>query len=194
MPFRFAPGLTRAFSLTLRRLGLAATRDALFVSVARQELWLLERNDPPARSGNSRHLPEYRPRRRFVASTSRVGVGQIQDSHRTPLGLHRIARKVGGGWPVGTVFERRQPAGYTWQGRPEALIAHRVLWLEGLEPGFNQGGDVDSFRRFIYVHGVGDETTLGRPASRGCVHLAAADLLPLYDRLPVGTLVWIAER
>jgi hypothetical protein len=130
-------------------------------------------------------------RRRFVISTSRFGVGQIQDSCRTPLGLHRIARKIGAGWPQGTVFESRESVGFTWAGRPTAPIAHRILWLEGLEPGFNQGDRVDSFRRFIYIHGIGDELTLGRPASRGCIHLAATDLLNLYDRLPVGTPVWI---
>lgn len=84
--------------------------------------------------------------------------------------------------------------GLTWLGNPEAPIAHRILWLEGLEPGMNQGGDVDTHARYIYIHGVGDESTLGRPASRGCLHLAAADLMPLYDRIPAGTLVWIAER
>jgi hypothetical protein len=110
---------------------------------------------------------------------------------KTPLGLHRIAKKVGAGFPVGTVFKGRQPIGLTWQGLPEATIAHRLLWLEGLELGKNRGGNVDSFARYIYLHGVGNETTLGQPASCGCVHLAARDLLPLYHRLPVGTLVWI---
>jgi len=108
--------------------------------------------------------------------------------------LHRIAEKIGGGYPPGTVFKGRVPVGWTWQGTPDAAIAHRILWLEGLEPGVNLGAGVDTHARYIYVHGVGDESTLGRPASRGCLHLAAADLIPLYDRIPVGTLVWIAER
>jgi lipoprotein-anchoring transpeptidase ErfK/SrfK len=108
------------------------------------------------------------------------------------LGLHRVAVKVGGGWPIGTVFRDRRAVGFTWRGRPAAPIAHRLLWLEGLEPGLNRGGAVDSFARYIYIHGVGDETTLGRPASHGCIHLAARDLLPLYERLPVGALVWIS--
>ncbi|HNQ90730.1 MAG TPA: L,D-transpeptidase [Verrucomicrobiota bacterium] len=129
--------------------------------------------------------------REFLASTSRHGVGQVRDSNRTPLGLHRIAVKAGGGWPPGVVLVNRKPIGFTWQGRPAAAIAHRVLWLEGLEPGLNRGGNVDTYDRFIYIHGVGDETTLGRPCSRGCVHLAAADLILWYDRLPCGTLVWI---
>jgi lipoprotein-anchoring transpeptidase ErfK/SrfK len=61
-----------------------------------------------------------------------------------------------------------------------------------LEPGLNRGGSVDTFRRYVYIHGFGDETTLGRPTSHGCIHVAAKDLIPLYDRVPVGTLVWIA--
>ena len=113
-------------------------------------------------------------------------------SNCTPLGLHRVAVKAGGGWPIGTVFRDRRAVGLTWRGRPQAPIAHRILWLEGLEPGFNRGGVVDSFARCIYIHGVGDETGLGRPASHGCIHLAASDLLPLYERLPVGALVWIS--
>ena len=133
-------------------------------------------------------------RRRYRCSTSRFGVGQVEDSNRTPLGLHRIAEKIGGGWPVGTVFKSRRFAGFTWQGLPHAAITTRILWLEGLEPGFNRGGNVDSFRRYIYIHGTGDELTLGRPASRGCIHLTANDLVPLYDQVPRGTLVWISRQ
>jgi len=114
-------------------------------------------------------------------------------SNRTPLGLHRIAQKIGGGAPIGTVFRYRRPIGLTWEGTPEAAIVHRILWLEGLEPGFNRGGNVDSFRRCIYLHGFGDEATLGRPQSHGCIHVAATDLIALFDRVSVGTLVWIAE-
>jgi hypothetical protein len=97
------------------------------------------------------------------------------------------------GYPIGTVFESRRPVGLVWQGRPAAAIAHRILWLEGLETGLNRGGNVDSRERFIYIHGLGNEITLGRPASRGCIHLAAADLIQLSDILTVGTLVWISE-
>lgn len=155
----------------------------VWVASQRMDWWVWRRAEGPP-------TPPHR-HQRVVVSTSRFGVGQIQDSCRTPLGLHRIARKIGAGWPPGTVFESRQSVGFTWAGRPGAPIAHRILWLEGLQPGFNRGDEVDSFRRFIYIHGVGDELTLGRPASRGCIHLAAHDLLSLYDRLPVGTPVWI---
>jgi L,D-transpeptidase YbiS len=194
-----------AFLSACRQRGVRLTPEILLVSVARQRLVLcarvpatsLKRTQPrepllrPVRGDLAE--PGYRCEREFIASTSRFGTGQVTDSNRTPLGLHRIARKIGAGWPAGTVFESRRAVGFTWAGRPDAAIAHRILWLEGLEPGHNRGGNVDTFRRFIYIHGVGDESTLGRPASRGCVHLAAADLLPLYQRVPVGTLVWIAE-
>jgi len=127
-------------------------------------------------------------------STSRFGISQVAGSNGTPLGLHRVVEKIGGGWPVGTVFKGRKPVGFTWRGMPGAKITTRILWLEGLEPGFNRSGNVDSHARYIYIHGTGDETTIGRPMSCGCIHLAADDLIPLFDKLPGGTLVWITEN
>ena len=183
------------FYHSVRRFGLAFTADVMWISVGRQ----LIIHCVPLRFKNHAHrgrcFPDYVPLvERFRCSTSRFGIGQIAGSNCTPLGLHRIAEKIGGGWPVGTVFKGRKPVGFTWQGMPLAPITTRILWLEGLEPGFNRGGNVDSHARYIYIHGTGDEPTLGRPASHGCIHLAADDLIPLYDRLPVGTLVWISER
>ncbi len=127
-------------------------------------------------------------------STSRFGTGQLKDSNRTPLGLHRIAEKIGDGQPVGMVFKGRQPIDQEITGDPAKAITTRILWLEGLDPDFNRGGDVDTHDRYIYIHGTGDETTLGRPASCGCIHLAATDLVPLFNILPGGTLVWIGEN
>lgn len=180
-------GLPPVFAAICRRYGISPTRYLLIVDVLSQSLFLLERIQ-------MRVFPNYYLRQRYVISTSRFGVGQRAGSHQTPLGLHRIAEKVGAGQPVGTTFTNRRAVGLTWQGKPAAPIAHRVLWLEGLEPGINRGGSVDTHARFIYVHGVGDESRLGRPASKGCIHLAAADLLPLYDLLPTGTLVWIGKE
>lgn len=131
--------------------------------------------------------------KKMRCSTSKFGVGEKANSNMTPRGLHRIAKKIGGGWPAGAAFTSRQMAGYTWAGKPMAPITTRIMWLEGLEPGLNRGDGIDSFARYIYIHGTGNETTLGRPDSHGCVHLAAADLVPLYDLLPEGTLVWISE-
>ena len=179
-------------SRALRQNGIRPTRFLLAVSVASQSMRLFEAAESPLNSG--RRVFQYLFRKRYLISTSRFGIGQVIDSNQTPLGLHRVARKVGAGHPVGTVFRSRQAIGFTWQGQPDASIVHRILWLEGLEPGFNRGGEVDTFKRYIYIHGFGDETTLGRPQSLGCIHVAAADLMPLFDFLPVGTLVWIGAR
>jgi len=181
--------LSGSLKLAIRRVGARPTRFLLTVSVARQRMSLFEKR--PLGSQEPR-VPDYHFKRDFVVSTSRFGIGQVIHSNQTPLGLHRVAKKVGGGHPIGTVFKARQAIGLTWQGQPDGTIVHRILWLEGLERGLNKGGDVDTFRRFIYIHGFGDELTLGRPQSHGCIHLAAADLMPIYEKLPVGTLVWIA--
>ena len=132
----------------------------------------------------------------FRCSTSRFGISQIAGSNGTPLGLHRIAEKIGAGVMVGTVFKARRVVGHASQPEfADAKITTRILWLEGLQPGlnkgFNGGVNVDSHARYIYIHGTGDQTTIGRPASHGCIHLADADLIPLFDKLPDGTLVWI---
>ena len=182
-------GLRAPLAPTMRRLGILPTRFLVTVNAARQTTSVWEKESQAAGQ-----FPEYRLAAECRASTSRFGLGQVADSNRTPLGLHRIARKVGAGFPQGTVFRGRKPVGLTWAGLPGAPIVHRIFWLEGLEPGFNRGSGVDSFERYIYIHGFGDETTLGRPASHGCIHLAAADLIPLYEWLPLGTLVWIHER
>ena len=133
--------------------------------------------------------------RQVPCSTSRFGIGQTEGSQCTPLGLHRVAEKFGAGERAGTVFKARKVVGHTSQ--PEfaaAKITTRILWLAGLEPGVNQGGNVDSHQRYIYIHGTADQTSIGQPASCGCIHLADADLIPLFDQLPVGTLVWIIEQ
>jgi hypothetical protein len=149
------------------------------VHVSRQSLSLFERNQFV---------------KIFPCSTSRFGVGQIEGSNRTPLGLHCIAEKIGGGEPPGTVFKSRQVVGHTSQPEfADAKITTRILWLEGLEPGLNQGTNVDSHARYIYIHGTGDQETIGEPASHGCIHLADDDLVFLFDLLPAGTLVWIQE-
>ena len=175
----------------LRVHQLLPSRLILTVSVAAQSMRLFERAKeqvPGAR------FPRYGLRKSCRISSSAYGVGQVMNSNQTPLGLHRVAAKIGGGQPSGTVFRSRQAVGLTWQGLPDASIVHRILWLDGMEHGHNRGGDVDTYNRYIYIHGLGDETALGRPFSHGCIHVAAQDLIPLFDLLPVGTMVWITER
>jgi len=172
--------LPEACLATCKWLGIVPTKYVLTVSIAGQSLSL---------------FVDGKFVKKMPASTSRFGIGQIEGSNCTPLGLHRIAEKIGGGESAGTVFKSRQPVGHTSDREfAEAKITTRILWLEGLELGFNQGGNVDSHARYIYIHGTGDQKTLGKPASHGCIHLADGDLIPLFDLLPSGTLVWIAEK
>jgi hypothetical protein len=162
---------------TCARLKITPTKYILVVDVSSQTLALFEENKFV---------------KKFRCSTSRFGIGQAAGSNRTPLGLHRIAEKIGAGEPAGTVYNSRVVVGHTSQPEfADAKITTRILWLEGLDPGFNCGGEVDSHSRYIYIHGTADQNSIGRPASHGCIHLADADLIPLFDRLPDGTLVWI---
>jgi hypothetical protein len=168
------------FYYTCERLEIRPTELVLTVNVADQTLSLFDQD---------------RLVKQFPCSTSRFGVGQIEGSNCTPLGLHCIAEKIGEGQPPGTVFKSRQIIGHTSEPQfADAKITTRIMWLEGLEPGFNQGTDVDSHARYIYIHGTGDQDSIGEPASHGCIHLADDDLLWLFDRVPPGTLVWISKQ
>ncbi len=172
--------IPEACTAACARLKIEPTKFILVVHVSSQTLALFEAG---------KYVKTYR------CSTSRFGIGQVEGSNRTPLGLHRIAEKIGAGAPAGTVFNSRLVVGHTSQPEfADAKITTRILWLEGLEPGLNQGGDVDSHHRYIYIHGTADQKSIGQPASRGCIHLADADLIPLFDLLPGGTLVWISEN
>jgi len=173
------------FLLACKNVGVVPTRFTLVVSVADQTASLFESNSASS----------WLCLKKMRCSTSRFGISQMEGSNGTPLGLHRIVEKIGAGERTGTVFKSRQVIGHTSQPEfADAKITTRILWLEGLEPGFNRGGSVDSHARYIYIHGTGDETTIGQPATIGCIHLAADDLIPLFDQLPSGTLVWISER
>jgi hypothetical protein len=181
------------FQLAVKRAGSPFSEHVILVSVRRQSALHFTAGRHPAAFPQTHYIPAYVPVDQFRISTSRFGIGQRQGSNCTPLGLHRVADRIGQGWPVGTVFKSRKPCGYTWTGSPNATITTRILWLEGMQPGINRGGRVDSHARYIYIHGTGNEPALGRPASCGCIHLAAEDLMPLFDELPLGTLVWIEE-
>ncbi|GAB1232770.1 L,D-transpeptidase family protein [Ferrigenium sp. UT5] len=134
---------------------------------------------------------------RYPVSTGANGVGEESDSFCTPRGRHVIRAKIGAGQAPNTVFVRRRPTGeiYTPQlgaqypGRDWILT--RILWLCGTEPGYNRGGNCDTMRRYIYIHGTPDGTELGKPGSRGCIRMRNADLLNLFDRVATGTEVQI---
>lgn len=137
--------------------------------------------------------------RTFNVSTGGNGPGEIQGSGCTPRGRHRVRAKLGDGAPANAVFVARRWTGEIWTpelhkafpGRDWMLT--RILWLSGLEKGRNRLGCVDTFRRFIYLHGTPDITRLGAPGSKGCVRMANADIIELFELITVGTEVEIHE-
>ena len=136
----------------------------------------------------------------YPVSTASNGSGERYGSQCTPRGLHVVRAKVGAGALPNTVFVRRRPTGEVWT--PELAVQHpgrdwmltRILWLSGRESGFNRGCKVDSLRRKIYIHGAGDDGTVGTPASHGCVRMRNSDVVDIYERAPVGTEVDIVEN
>jgi hypothetical protein len=137
--------------------------------------------------------------RRYPVSSGLAGAGEQYGSGCTPRGLHRVRLRIGGGCPVGTVFVGRRPTGEVYgpdlaaQSPGRDWILTRIIWLTGLEPGRNRGGELDTLRRFIYIHGCPDCEPMGVPRSHGCIRMRNADLIELFDLTPAGTLVDIDE-
>lgn len=135
--------------------------------------------------------------RQYPISTAANGLGEANGSHCTPRGRHRIAEKIGAFAPLCSAFKSRQPTGEVWTPELDAefpgrdWILTRILWLEGQEPGKNQGGTVDSHNRYIYIHGTNEEHKLGSPASHGCIRMKNADIAELFDLVKEGTEVRI---
>lgn len=130
----------------------------------------------------------------FTVSTSARPPSNQRDSLGTPRGLHEIAQRIGDGQPPGMVFKSRVATGHHFNELSAAenernLITTRILWLRGLEPGYNAGGNVDSYARYIYIHGTNHEDRVGQPASGGCVQLRNLDMIRLYDLVRAGDWV-----
>ncbi len=132
-------------------------------------------------------------------STARNGAGERNGSGCTPRGRHRVRARIGDGLPLGAVLRGRRWTGEVWSAELHAQfpgrdwILTRILWLSGCEPGHNRLGEVDTFRRYIYLHGTPDTEPMGIPLSHGCVRLRNADLLDLFARVPAGCAVQIGE-
>jgi L,D-transpeptidase YbiS len=137
--------------------------------------------------------------KRYPVSTSKNGAGEKYGSFCTPRGRHIIRAKVGTGTPINAVFVKRRPTGEIYDaelggrhpGRDWMLT--RLLWLSGCEPGFNRLGDVDTMRRYIYIHGSPDSAVMGQPGSIGCIRMRNRDVIELFDLVEPGTLVEITD-
>jgi lipoprotein-anchoring transpeptidase ErfK/SrfK len=161
------------------------TQPWLLVDVSKQCLYVMQ---------DSHVTGEYK------ISTSRYGLGCQQDSYKTPTGAHAIKQKIGDGAAIGEIFKGRQATGQQAQISTQAehddedLILTRICWLIGLEPGKNAGAGVDSYARYIYIHGTQEEGLLGRAVSKGCIRMANCSLVDLFERVKEGTFIYIAER
>jgi len=158
----------------------------LIVDAGAQRMYLVEQGQPVGG---------------WVISTAANGTGSEKGSDKTPLGLHKISEKIGDGAPLGAIFKARQNTGkqveiLTAPGADskDDYVTSRIMWLEGLEPGVNKGGDVDSKERYIYIHGTGEEGKLGTPASHGCIRMKNADVINLFNRVDENTLVYITQN
>ncbi len=131
----------------------------------------------------------------YPVSTAKNGVGQRKNSGCTPLGQHIIRAKIGEGAPSNAVFIGRRWTGEIYSSDLRKAhptrdwILTRILWLSGLELGFNRLGEVDTMQRYIYIHGCPDEEPMGIPLSHGCIRMHNDDMMQLFERVAVGTLV-----
>ena len=155
----------------------------IHIDGARQELTLLDGE---------------RVLKRYSVSTAKNGFGEKNGSFCTPRGRHIVRAKIGKGQPLNTVFVRRRPTGELWSpelhGRYPGRdwILTRILWLSGCERGKNRLGEVDTMRRYIYIHGSHDMAEMGKPGSIGCVRMRSEDIVELFDLVPPYTPVEIS--
>ncbi len=145
-------------------------------------------------------LPEEGEPLQFLISTAANGPGEQFGSGCTPRGRHHIRIKIGEGCPLNAVFVGRRATGELYgpelaEEQPQRdWILTRILWLSGDEPGRNRGGEVDTLRRMIYIHGTPDSEPMGEPRSHGCIRMRNRDLIALFDRVETGTPIIIKEH
>ncbi len=161
------------------------TVQRLYISIPKQHLMFYE---------------DDRLRFESCVSTAKNGAGEQNGSDCTPRGKHIIRAKIGAGLPKNSVFVGRRPTGErynktladTFPNRDWVLA--RILWLSGCELGHNRLGNVDTMRRYIYIHGCPDTLAMGKPASHGCIRMRNDDIITLFDRINVGASVMISDK
>jgi len=135
----------------------------------------------------------------YSISTAKNGVGENQGSECTPRGQHIIRAKIGNGAAINSIFVGRRFTNEIFnedlrkQFPERDWILTRILWLSGTELGINRLGNVDTMRRFIYIHGCPDKDLMGQPSSHGCIKMRNSELIELFNKVDVGTFVTIKE-
>ena len=156
--------------------------ELLFVSIENQKMY---------------HIKEGAIVKKYIISSSEYGTGSEAGSNKTPLGLHKVKEKYGDETPIngrmiGRVFYGQIATLYNDKTKSKTDdVTSRIFWLEGLEKGKNKGEGIDSYKRYIYIHGTSEEGRLGRPASHGCIRMKNNEVIDLYKTIAIGTLVLI---
>ena len=158
---------------------------SIIVKISEQKLYLMNGNEIS---------------KTYAVSTSRYGIGSRIKSNKTPLGMHRVAEKIGEGAPLGTIFDgKRRYTGETSiiyiddTKLSENYELTRIIWLEGMQPKINKGKGIDSYKRLIYIHGTAEEGLIGTPASIGCIRMKNSDVIELFNLVNIGMIVEIKE-
>ena len=160
----------------------AVIKEIIFVSIEKQKLYHIK---------NNKIISE------FIISSSAYGTGNKAGSNKTPLGLHKVKQKYGDNTPIngrmkGRVYYGEIATIYKDSTKSKTDdVTTRILWLKGLEQGKNKGEGIDSFKRYIYIHGTSEEGRLGTPASHGCIRMTNKEVIDLYNKVAIGTLVLI---
>ena len=157
----------------------------ILVSISKQKLYLIK---------------ERKITKAYIISSAQKGTGNLNGSYKTPLGVHCISEKFGDEAEIGSIFKARENTykiakTLTHQNEESNAdnITSRILWLTGMEEGINKGGNIDSHDRYIYIHGTDEEGRLGKAVSHGCIRMSNQEVIDLFSRVVVGTLVNIIE-
>ena len=169
--------------LLFSAVNISAMTYKIDIDISQQRLYL-KKNDDLIKS--------------YPISSSKYGEGSIENSNMTPLGLHVIKEKIGTDVPINTLFISRINTKRTVNiensrnKTKDDHITSRILWLDGLEEGKNKGQGVDSYSRYIYIHGTHEEGLIGEKASHGCIRMLNNDVIDLYNYVNIGTKVYIS--
>ncbi|MDB4533487.1 L,D-transpeptidase [Vicingaceae bacterium] len=156
----------------------------MYVSVKHQRLYLIK-NDSTIR--------------KYPISTASKGIGSKANSYKTPPGLHTVKRKIGSTVPYGGILASRMYTGkkakiLTDKTKADGdYVTSRIMWLQGEEPGINKGRNMDSYNRYIYIHGTAEEGYIGQPASHGCIRMKNKDVIELFSLVDEGTPILILK-
>ena len=157
----------------------------IYIGIKRQELFLINNKEVTVN---------------YKISTSKYGVGNIDDSEKTPLGLHKIYKMYGKNVPICGIFISKKYINKitTIESLPKNtntdIICSRIITIKGLEEGLNIGDNIDSYLRNIYIHGTNEEGLIGTPSSHGCIRMKNIEIIDLYTKIFPEMLIVILDN